>query len=209
MATVTIEVPDELLGDIYIAAGRVLRDAQEAPDDLSQGAPDEPRQLATAAPRAGTRPDRVQVTFDIPDKLLGEFYLHVGATLNMAREQDEPAEDTLAMDWATDNYGDDLTARGIWRQFSPKAQAVFSLLIENSGVTMTGDEISQKLDIPNGNRGVAGIVAWPARRCAEAGRPSLFRFSEADGGYWMDPDAAELFAEVRDAARPRPRPASN
>jgi hypothetical protein len=209
MAIVTIEVPDELLGDIYIAVGRVLSDAEEAPDDLSQGAPDEPRQLATAAPRAGTRPDRVQVTFEIPDKLLGAFYIHVGATLTRARQQDAPAEDESATDWATDNYGDDLAARNIWRQFSPKAQAVFSLLIDNPGVTMTGDEISQKLGIPNGNRGVAGIVAWPARRCAEAGRPSLFRFSEADGGYWMDPDAAELFAQVRDAARPRPRPAGN
>lgn len=209
MATVTIEAPVELLGDIYIAAGLVLSGAEEAPDDLSQGVPDEPRQLATAAPKAGTRPDRVQVTFDMPDKLLGSFYVRVGAALNRAREQDEPAEDESTMDWETGNYGDDLAARDIWRQFSPKAHAVFSLLIDNPGVTMTGDEIAQKLDIPNGNRGVAGIVAWPARRCAEAGRPSLFRFSEADGGYWMDSDAAELFAQVREAARPRPRPASN
>ena len=93
-------------------------------------------------------------------------------------------------------------------KFSPRAQAVFSLLIDNPGLAVTGEDIASKLDIPNGKRGVAGIVAWPARHCADAGYVPLFRCEEADGGYWMDPDPADLFARGRDAARPSRRPAS-
>lgn len=61
-----------------------------------------------------------------------------------------------------------------------------------------------RLGIDNGKRGVAGIVAWPARHCADVSRVPLFRYEDADGGYRMDPDTAGLFAAVRDAARSRP-----
>jgi len=153
-------------------------------------------------------PDMVQVTFEIPDHLLGDFYIAVGATLNRAKPdtEDEPAS---PVDWGTAPSELEFEpAREVWRKFSPRAQAVFSLLIDNPGIAMTGEDIASKLDIPNGKRGVAGIVAWPARRCADAGYNPLFRCEDADGGYWMDPDTAELFGRVRDAARPRPRPAS-
>jgi len=153
-------------------------------------------------------PDMVQVTFEIPDHLLGDFYIAVGATLNRAKPdtEDEPAS---PVDWGTAPSELEFEpAREVWRKFSPRAQAVFSLLIDNPGIAMTGEDIASKLDIPNGKRGVAGIVAWPARHCADAGRAPLFRYEDADGGYWMDPDTADLFARVRHAARPRPRPAS-
>jgi len=150
----------------------------------------------------------VQVTFEVPDHLLGSFYIAVGATLNRARPDvaDEPAS---PVDWGTaDSDFEFESAREVWRKFSPRAQAVFSLLIDNPGIAMTGEDIASKLDIPNGKRGVAGIVAWPARHCADAGYAPLFRCEDADGGYWMDPDTADLFARVRDAARPRRRPVS-
>jgi hypothetical protein len=206
MAIVTLDVPEELLGDLYIAVGQVLR--REAEEDAA-----EERRQAGSGTRQGTtraepRPDMVQVTFEIPDHLLGSFYVVVGATLNKARP-DVADEHAPPVDWGT--APGDLefeSAREVWRKFSPPAQAVFSLLIDNPGVAVTGEDIASKLDIPNGKRGVAGIVAWPARHCADAGYVPLFRCEDADGGYWMDPDTADLFARVRDAARPRPRPAS-
>ncbi|MGB6456199.1 MAG: DUF6416 domain-containing protein [Streptosporangiaceae bacterium] len=149
----------------------------------------------------------VQVTFEIPDHLLGSFYIAVGATLNRARP-DVADEHASPVDWGT--APSDLEfepAREVWRKFSPRAQAVFSLLIDNPGLAITGADIASKLDIANGKRGVAGIVAWPARHCADAGYAPPFRCEDADGGYWMDPDTADLFARVRDAARPRRRPA--
>jgi hypothetical protein len=205
MAIVTIEVPEELLGHLYIAVGRILRDAEE-------GVSEERRRAASGVPQGQTlaepRPGTAQLTFEIPDHVLGSFYTVVGATLNRPRfdAADEPAP---PVDWGTAPSDVELeSAREVWRKFSPRAQAVFSLLIDNPGIAITGEDIASKLDIPNGNRGVAGIVAWPARHCADAGYVPLFRCEDADGGYWMDPDTAELFAQVRDAARPRRRPAS-
>ncbi len=145
--------------------------------------------------RIETRPDMVQVTFEIPDKFLGEFYVAVGTVLREGREGQTGTTGKELRDWGIMG-GDSLSAYAAWRRFSPNAQALFSLLIDNPGVAMTGDEIAAKLDIPNGKHGVAGIVAWPARHCAEAGFNPLFRYG--DGGvYWMDPVTARLFAEVR------------
>lgn len=210
MAIVNLEVPEEVLADVYMEVGRVLNHA-----DDEEALPDERRAAASGVPqgeavRAEPRPGMVQVTFDIPDHLLGRFYLMVGAKLRLAdgRVADEEAAAQLH-DWGTGlREFDQAQAREVWRKFSPKAQAVFSLLIDNPGVAITGADIAGKLDIPNGNRGVAGIVAWPARHCAEAGYNPLFRYEDADGGYWMDTVTADLFARVRDAARPRPKAAS-
>lgn len=210
MAVVNLEVPEVLLADIYVEVGRVLHHAAE-----EEELPDERRAAASGVPqgevvRAEPRPGMVQVTFDIPDHVLGRFYLMVGSKLRLAdgRVADEEAAAQLH-DWGTGPREADMgPAREVWRKFSPKAQAVFGLLIDNPGVAVTGADIAGKLDIPNGNRGVAGIVAWPARHCADAGRNPLFRYEDADGGYWMDTVTADLFAQVRDAARPRPRQAS-
>jgi len=205
MAIVTIDVPEQLLGDIYIAAGRVLRDAGEEVAEERRRAASGTQQGVT---RAEPRPDMVRLTFEIPDHLLGSFYIEVGATLNRARPDpaDEHASPVMT-DWGSAD-SDFEPAREVWRKFSPRAQAVFSLLIDNPGLAITGEDIASKLDVPNGKRGVAGIVAWPARHCADAGYVPLFRCEDADGGYWMDPDTADLFARVRDAARPRRRPAT-
>jgi len=200
MPVVTIEVPEGLLGDIYIAVGQVLsRNEEEEAEEPTQAASGTP-QVAT---RVESRPDMLQVTFEIPDRLLGSFYTRVGAALNRPRLDvaDEPAPPD---DWGSADRGYLEPAREVWRKFSPRAQAVFSLLIDNPGTAISGEDIASKLDIPNGKRGVAGIVAWPARHCADAGFVPLFRYEDADGGYWMDPDTAELFAQVREVARPRP-----
>ena len=82
-------------------------------------------------------PDMVQVTFEIPDHLLGDFYIAVGATLNRAKPdtEDEPAS---PVDWGTAPSELEFEpAREVWRKFSPRAQAVFSLLIDNPGIAMT------------------------------------------------------------------------
>jgi hypothetical protein len=43
MVKVTLEVPESLLGDIYIAVGHVLDDWDEADQGLEQAADSEPR----------------------------------------------------------------------------------------------------------------------------------------------------------------------
>jgi uncharacterized protein DUF6416 len=144
-----------------------------------------------------------RVTFEVPDKLLGEFYTAVGVVLKRGQDRVDapPAEEQKLRDWVPTS-GDYLYAeerQAVWRRFSPRAQALFSLLIDTAGEIMTGDEIAQRLDIPNGKHGVAGIVAWPARHCAEMGFNPPFRYDPDGGGYWMDEATASLFAEVRNA----------
>lgn len=144
-----------------------------------------------------------QVTFEIPDKVLGDFYVAVGVVFKRAQTEVRESDEGLR-DWATAD-SDYSKAYSVWRRFSPKAQAVFSLLIDGPGEAMTGDEIALKLDIPNGKHGVAGIVAWPARHCADAGFNPLFRFGDG-GAYWMDLATARLFAQARQSLQPDPKP---
>jgi hypothetical protein len=148
----------------------------------------------------------VQVTFEIPEHLLGQFYLAVGRALQNAQDESdaEQAEPEMA-EWGTFG-GDDEQAAQAWRKFSPRAQAVFSLLMDNPGIAIPADEIAAKIGLSNGRHGLAGVVAWPSRQCAELGFQPPFRFDNSAapneaGTYWMDPETAELFRTVRQRAK--------
>jgi hypothetical protein len=153
----------------------------------------------------------VQVTFEIPDHLLGQFYLAVGRALQNGQDEGdaEDAEPELR-EWGI-FAGDDQQAAEAWRKFSPRAQAVFSLLMDNPGIAVPADEIAAKIGLTNGRHGLAGVVAWPSRQCAELGFVPPFRFdnsaapSEA-GTYWMDPETAELFRAVRQRSMAKSKP---
>ncbi len=162
------------------------------------------------------RPDMVQLTFEVPDRLLGEVYIAIGAVLKGAQDQSlpPPAEPELH-DWGTEPF-DSERADQVWRKFSPRAQAVFSLLMENAGIAMTSDDIAAKVGLANGRHSLAGLVAWPKRQCAEVGLTAPFRV-EAPGGpadtasYWMDPETARLFLAAREralASKTEPEPAA-
>jgi hypothetical protein len=88
------------------------------------------------------------------------------------------------------------------------AQAVFALLMENPGVAMQADEIAVKIGLVNGRHGLAGMVAWPSRQCAEMGRTPPFRYESPPapgetGSYWMDPETAQLFIAARERSLAR------
>jgi hypothetical protein len=142
----------------------------------------------------------VQVTFEIPDHLLGQFYHAIGGVLQDAQHDSaaEPTEPDLN-EWSVFNVDE---AAVVWRKFSPRAQAVFSLLMDNPGVAIPADEIAAKIGLANGRHGLAGVVAWPSRQCAELDFVPPFRFDNSAaaneaGTYWMDPQTAELFTLVR------------
>lgn len=93
-----------------------------------------------------------------------------------------------------------------WRKFSPRAQAVFSLLMDNPGAAMSADEIAAKIGLASGRHGLAGVVAWPSRQCAGMGLNPPFRFENPaapgdTGSYWMDPEAARLFIAARERSQ--------
>ena len=100
------------------------------------------------------------------------------------------------------NSNDDLAlARSVWGKFSPRAKALFSLLMDDPGRKVSGKDLASTLDIPNGASGVAGVLAWPARHCAAVNRVGPWRWeyrSEEDKAYyWIDPEVASLFKKVR------------
>lgn len=150
----------------------------------------------------------MELTFDVPDRLVGRFYIAVGSVLRGAQEQDTTAEtetEPELHEWAAETF-DSERAGQAWRKFSPRAQAVFSLLMENPGVSLTADEIAAKVGLANGRHSLAGLVAWPSRACADMGLMPPFRV-EAPGApgevasYWMDPETARLFLDARERAQ--------
>jgi len=66
----------------------------------------------------------VELTFEVPDRLLGQFYIAVGAVLKRGHEQSTtPQAEPELHDWGTEAF-DSERAHKAWRKFSPRAQAV-------------------------------------------------------------------------------------
>jgi hypothetical protein len=142
----------------------------------------------------------VEVTFEVPERLLGDFYIAVGEVLKRAKDAERGPE---ILDWDVMAFDDEL-AKMVWRKFSPRAQAVFSVLMDNPGEAISADELSVKIGLANGRHGLAGVLAWPSRQCAEVHRVPLFRYEAAEkpgetGVYWMDPRTARLFLSARES----------
>jgi Family of unknown function (DUF6416) len=142
----------------------------------------------------------VEVTFEVPERLLGQFYTAVGVVLKRAQDANREPD---VQDWDLMAFDDEL-AKMVWRKFSPRAQAVFSVLMDNPGEAIPADELAAKVGLAYGRHGLAGVVAWPSRQCAEVHRVPLFRYEAAEkpgetGAYWMDPRTAKLFLAARDS----------
>lgn len=144
----------------------------------------------------------IDVTVKIPEERVGELYELVGRWLSGGQPGEEVAETDAATprDWT--NSDDDLVlARLVWDKFSPRAKALFSLLIDQPEQRVSGEELAATLDIPNGTSGVAGVLAWPARHCAAVNRvgPWWWEYGpEGDGAYyWVEREVADLFRRAR------------
>jgi hypothetical protein len=152
----------------------------------------------------------VELTFEVPDRLVGQFYIAIGNVLRRGQPSTTAEEEPELHDWGeTEAFADEAKrADRAWRKFSPRAQAVFALLMENPGEAMRADEIAVKIGLANGRHGLAGVVAWPSRQCAEMGRTPPFRYESPPapgetGSYWMDPETAQLFIAARDRSLAR------
>jgi Family of unknown function (DUF6416) len=144
----------------------------------------------------------IDVTVKIPEDRVGDFYELVGRWLSGEQPGGEVTDAAAAtpQDWT--NSDDDLVlARLVWEKFSPHAKALFSLLMDQPGHKVSGEDLAATLDIPNGKSGVAGVLAWPARHCAAVNRvgPWWWEYGpEGDGAYyWVEQDVADLFRKVR------------
>lgn len=143
----------------------------------------------------------IDVTIKIPEERVGDFYELVGRWLSGEQLADEATDTPTGLtNWTNSN--DDLAlARSVWAKLSPRAKALFSLLMDQPGHQVSGVDLAATLDIPNGTSGVAGVLAWPGRHCAAVNRVGLWRWEyrpeEGSSYYWIEPEVADLFRKVR------------
>lgn len=137
----------------------------------------------------------IDVTVKIPEDRVGEFYELVGRWLSGEQTGGSDAsEASVATQW-TNSDEDVALARVMWGKFSPRAKALFALLMEHPGHRITGEDIATTLDIPNGMYGVAGVLAWPGRHSAAVGRVLPIHWES--GSYWVDQEVADLFRKAQ------------
>lgn len=106
-----------------------------------------------------------------------------------------PAEDSLKW-W--DPEADLDAATQFWSQLSDQAKTFFTALLDVAPAAVSNTEIARRLGTDA--RGVAGILAWPARFASTLGHHLPSRWiDDTPARYWMDESTAELFAQVIEA----------
>ena len=147
------------------------------------------------------------ITVPVPEDRIAEFYQFFGAWLagaptsvvSVGQQVGHPETNVVA--WA--RADEDLAlAQVVWEKLSDRAKAMFDLLTEHPGAKISGEMIAEKVDIPNGKYGVAGVLAWPGRHCYAVGRVLPVRYEDGPVGgsanYWIEKEVADLFKQAKD-----------
>ena len=152
-----------------------------------------------------------QVTVDVPEDRVPEFYLWFAAFLAAPSGSGPPRGGSggrgrgrfghhMGHDrrpWGEDDVDD---ARWLYGRLSPPARELFDVLIASPGERHSGNELAARLGIEKGAHGLAGILAWPGRWCRKLGRDfPIVTTAREDGGtdYAMEAETAALFADAR------------
>jgi hypothetical protein len=158
----------------------------------------------------------MDVTVKVPEDRIAEFYAMHAAWLSSTEAQSSALSDIFESRRVTIASGaedvddrlpwtdtDALLAAKLWEKFSNAARALFSTLIDEPNRRFTGEELAEMLSIPNGHSGVAGVLAWPGKWCKQTNRKLLWEWGYPVPGepvvYWMTPELAALFRDVRDS----------
>jgi hypothetical protein len=103
--------------------------------------------------------------------------------------------------WSADDADQ---AAWLYSKLAAPARELFDVLIDAPGKRFSGNEIAARLRLDKGAHGVAGILAWPGRYSRKLGRElPISTEGRDDGGtdYYLDDEAASLFAAARDVVR--------
>jgi len=151
----------------------------------------------------------IDISVKVPEDRVAEFYAMYGSWLKSSPGYGFDGSDDESPDLvdqpATAWRPDDLElATAVWHQFSARAQALFSTLIDSPNERYYGEELARMHHIPNGSHGIAGLLTWPSRHCAAAGRSWCWKWNNPDRGgtvYWMDDELASLFSQARNESQ--------
>lgn len=121
------------------------------------------------------------VTVPVPDDRVAEFYAFFSSWLAGVEAAVTEVDTTTVMPWgqADDDLG---KARVVWGKLSERARAMFDLLLDEPGNKISGEDIADRLGIPNGKYGVAGVLAWPGRHANAVGRPLPVQYEDGPVG---------------------------
>ena len=137
----------------------------------------------------------VDVHVLVDEERVPAFYAMVGEWLAKdPAEAEGPAVELPA--WT--GMAKELTlAAVVWQKLSPAARALFGILLEEPGRHVSAEELAQRLGIEKGMYGIAGMLAWPRRHCATAGRRLPVEFEPGPLGegadYWISAEAVPAF----------------
>src|SRR5262245_2559581 len=124
----------------------------------------------------------VNVPVMVPEERLSDFYAMYAAWLSGSASanpeaQRSPSEAAGQADLPPWTAEDGDLARQVWSKLSQPAKRLFSTLIDSPGEHLSGDDLAERAEIPNGRQGVAGALSWPGRHCVAVGR---------EGFWWWD-----------------------
>lgn len=157
----------------------------------------------------------VQLQVSVPSSRVGSFYEMVGRWLQQDTDigsvgaagsggpvAEEPANLLGQRDdgWRTGS-GDELLrdARNLYRSLSNGARTVTDYWVDHPGEQIKARELARALGIASTN-GIAGRLAsfgYQLKKAGHRGYPFLWSKGPDDSVYWMEPDVAELFRQVR------------
>ena len=143
----------------------------------------------------------IDITVKVPDNRVPEFYSMFGSWLSAppASNHPETSDSKPAAEWTA---ADRDLAKAVWRKLSDTAKRLFSALIDSPGKKFSGTELSELLQVRNGAHGIAGVLAWPSRYCADNGREIPWSWEYPDDGepavYWFTDEIAALFRQAQE-----------
>jgi len=87
----------------------------------------------------------VELSFEVPDRLLGQVYIAIGAVLKRGQQSTTAEGEPELHDWGgTEAFADEAELADMaWQKFSPRAQAVFTLLTGETGSYWMDPETAQ------------------------------------------------------------------
>lgn len=143
----------------------------------------------------------IEIKVLVDEARVGEFYEMFGRWL-AGKTVDDTPEPKPQLPWG--NTEEDLAlAQVLWGKLSDRAKALFGVLMDTPEQTVSGEQLAEDLNIPNGKYGVAGVLAWPGRHCLAIGRALPVKYADGPVGesanYWMTQDVAALFRKARDS----------
>jgi hypothetical protein len=133
----------------------------------------------------------VHVSGAVPQDRLADYYRML-ADLNAPAVHPALAGPAVAL---ADLLNEGGPVREYWRRLSPHAKNIHTLLALNPKKRYDGQELADKLQIPNGRSGVAGAWAWPGRHAKELGMeyPWSWHSDGVETSYWFEEAEAEMF----------------